>query len=346
MANWLAGREACKRAAKIEGADSDVLLDRLIADASKRFEADTNRLFIPRVLTRYYDYDRPHKLWLDADLLTVTSLYKKSQDTTPVEIVAADYYLEPVNDGPPYELIEIDLASNTTFEPGDNTSQRSIKIIGSWGYSADTAAAGALAEADDGSETALEVTDASLIDVGDTILIGTEQMFVTAKGTLDTATNTAVTLTADKAITSVTVGDGTKVKAGEIILINSERFLVESVAGNVLATVRAYDGSTLAAHADAQDVYAYRTLTVTRANNGTTAAAHDTAAAIVKYTPPADVVEQIVDEVIAAWAQQQSAWGRVIGVGEGGGSIAFSGRQLGERRRQLVTSYMRPRLLP
>jgi hypothetical protein len=343
MANLLAGREACKRAAKIEGTDSDVLLDRLIADASKRFEDDTNRFFIPRVLTRYYDYDRRLCLWLDADLLSVTSLYTKSQDTTPVEIVSADYYLEPVNDGPPYECIEIDLASNATFEPGDNTSQHSIRIIGSWGYSATTVTAGALAEADDGSETALEVTDASLIDVGDTILIGTEQMFVTAKGTLDTATNTAVTLTADKAIVSVTVGDGTKVKAGEVILINSERFLVESVAGNVLTVVRAYDGSTLAAHADAQDVYAYRTLTVTRGENGTTAAAHNTAAAIVKYTPPADVVEQIIDEVIAAWAQQQSAWGRVVGVGEAG-SIAYSGRHLAERRRQLISQYMRARV--
>lgn len=346
MPNWLAGREAVKRAAKIEGIDSDTLLDRLIADASKRFEDETNRFFIPRTLTRYYDYDRPYRLWLDADLLTVTSLHTKSQDTTPTEILAADYYLEPVNDGPPYECVEIDLASDSVFEPGDDTAQRSIRIIGSWGYSATTVAAGALAEADDGSETALEVTNASLIDVGDTILIGTEQMFVTAKGTLDTATNTVGALTADKAVTTVTVGDGTKINAGEVILVNSERMYVESVAANVLAVVRAYDGSTLATHLDAQDVFAYRTLTVTRGENGTAAAAHNTAAAIVKYTPPADVIEQIIDEVIAAWAQQQSAWGRVIGVGEGGGSIAFSGRQLAQRRAQLVTSYMRPRLLP
>src|SRR4030067_3175599 len=111
--------------------------------------------------------------------------------------------------------------------------------------------------------------------------------------------------------------------------------LVESISSNALTVIRGYDGSTLAAHSDAQDVYAYRTLTVTRGNNGTTAAAHNTAAAIVKYTPPSDVVEQIIDEVIAAWAQQQSAWGRVVGVGEGG-SIAFSGRHLAERRKHLI----------
>jgi hypothetical protein len=346
MANWLASREATKRAAKIEGTDSDTLLDRLIADASKRFEDETNRFFIPRTLTRYYDYDRPLRLWLDADLLSVTSLYKKSQDTTPVEIVTADYYLEPINDGPPYECIEIDLASNATFEPGDNTAQRSIRVIGSWGYSATTAAAGALAEADDGSETALDVTDASLIDVGDTILIGSEQMFVSAKTVLDTATDTSGPFPADRAATTVNVDAGTKIKTGEIILIDSERMLVESITGNALAVARAYDGSTLADHNGSVNVYAYRTLTVTRGENGTTAAVHNTAAAIVKYTPPADVIEQIIDEVIAAWAQQQSAWGRVIGVGEGGGSIAFSGRQLAQRRTQLVTSYMRPRLLP
>jgi len=120
-------------------------------------------------------------------------------------------------------------------------------------------------------------------------------------------------LTADPAETSVTVTDGTLVKAGEVISINSEKMYVVSISGNDLTVIRAYDGSTLAAHSDAQDVYAPRTATVTRGENGTTAAAHDTATAILKYAPPADVEGLCRAMATAYFFAEQGGWTGMVG---------------------------------
>jgi hypothetical protein len=319
MSNWLCSREAVKRAADIKGSDRDRVVDFIIDQVSREIDSLTNRRFIPITATRYYPWPTRNgrATWwvpLDEDLLSVSALTKEGDDVTA--IASTDYFLEPQGIGPPYHRIEIDLASTAFFSAKD-THQRQIRVTGSWGYGNDTKAAGALAEADDGSETELDVTDASLIDVGDTILIGSEQMFVSERGTLDTACNTNGALTATKSQTTVTVTDGTKVKAGEIILINSERMYVDSVSGNVLTVKRGYDDTVLAAHSDAQDVYAYRTLTVTRGENGTTAATHSNAAAITKYVPPADIVGLCIALTTAYYETGRGGWTGEIGSGEG-----------------------------
>ena len=313
---------AVKADVGLAGPDLDSLILRNIKAATQHIENILGRRFIPETATKLYRWPSQNGRggyvlkFPDDDLLAVTLLQAKAQDTTPTTIVAADYFKEPAN-GPPYGSIEIDLSSSAAFEPGD-TPQRSISVEGRWAYCEDTEAAGALVEADDGSETALDVSDSSLIDVGNTILIGTEAMFVSAKGLLDVGTNTNAALTQDKAGTTVAVVDGTKVKAGEIITVESERMLVESVSGNSLAVKRAYDGSVLASHLTNQDIYAPRTLTVVRAVNGTTAAAHLDAAAIVKYAPPGDIEEYCRARAIAQHEQGKSGWTGVIASAEGG----------------------------
>jgi len=320
---WYATRGGVKNAVGIPGPDLDSLIDSYIKAASQDIENLLGRRFIPETATKYFPWPTQasaggYVLYLeDEDLIALTTLKAKAQDTTPTTIVAADYFLEPVNSGPPYSRIEIDLSSSSAFESGD-TSQRSISVLGRWGYCEDTEAAGALAEADDGSELALDVTDSSLIDVGNTILVGTEAMFVSGRSLLDTGTNTVgAALTASKAETTVPVVDGTKINAGETITIDSERMFVESISANNLAVQRAFDGSVLATHASPSDIYAPRTLTVVRAVNGTTAAAHLIAAAIVKYAPPADVVEYCRAKAIAYHQQGRSGWTGVIGGSEG-----------------------------
>ena len=336
MSNWYCTRESVKDAIKTTGALRDALIDQHIEASSREIDRQLRRRFIPKTQTRSFRWPQDsdvvsrnrdaYTLRLDEDLLSVSALTGEGDDV--VTIPVTEIFLEPANEGPPYSRLEIDRATSDAtaiFTAGD-TSQRAIRVTGSWGYGNETKAASALAEADDGTETALNVTDSSLIGVGDTLLIGTEQMFVSAKGLLDTTANTNGALTASMSETAVTVTDGSLVKAGEIITINSERMYVAAVSGNVLTVVRAYDGSTLAAHADAQDVYAPRTLTVTRGENGTTAASHADAAAISKYVPPADIQRLCRALVLASYEQDQSGWtGQISG---GQAAIAMESGQI------------------
>lgn len=349
MANLYAGLETTKRAAGISGSEKDAVLLRLLEAASRRIDLETRRRFIPLTATRFYDWPQEIGgssviLWLHDDLLACIALLIKAQDASPTTVPSTDYFLEPQRYGPPYNRIEIDLSSAVAFEAGD-TPQRSVSVAGRWGYSEDTKVAGTLAAAIASAiVTSATVSDASLVDVGDTLLIGSEQICISARAATDTTTNTSGTLNADKSQTAVTVTNGALVLAGEVILINSERMYVESVVGNNLTVIRAYDGSVLATHADVQDVYAYRTLTIVRGVNGTTAASHNSAAAISKYVAPYDIIELCIAEAIAAYHQEQGGWGRTVGMGEG--AREPSGQTLADLRRRIIGGYRRMRMAP
>lgn len=344
---WYTTREAVKTAVGISGPDLNAQVDDCIQAASKDVEELLNRRFIPQTAIKYFRW--PQKLgsavilrFPDEDLIAVTLLQSQAQDTTPTTIADTDYFIEPVNEGPPYTRIEIDLSSSSAFAAGD-TQQRSIAVTGRWGFAEDTIAAGALAEADDGAETELNVSDSSLIGVGDTILATSEALFVSEKVLLDTVANTAGALTVNKAETTVPVDDGTKVKAGEVITIDSERMLVESISVNNLTVRRAYDGSVLATHANPSDVYAPRTLTVVRAVNGTTAAAHADALALTKYAPPGDIVKYVKATAIANHQQDRSGWtgqiGGDTGGGAGGGGVETKMFNIWAMRQALIEKY-------
>lgn len=342
MGNWYAGREAVKRAAGITGTEADGTVDRLIEAASRRVDSDTGRFFIPLTATRYYDfpndsYARSWRLWLDEDLISAAVVQTGAQDGSPTTIPAADYYLEPVN-SPPYNRLEIDLSSTSVLDSGDASHQRSVSIQGDWGHSAATVSAGAVgSDIANGTVTSIVVTDASLIDVGDTLLIENERLFVRGRGTFDTTTNLGGNLTANKAETTVAVGLGSLVKAGEVILIDAERMLVQSITGNNLQVIRAYDGTTLAAHTAGADVYAFRTLTVDRAVQGTTGAAHVGTTAISVYSPPADVVALTVAYALSMFQQEQASYGRTLGAAEG--AFEWSGKALAQLRRDVMDHY-------
>ena len=337
---------AVKADVGLAGPDLDSLILRNIKAATEHIENILGRRFIPQTATKLYRWPSPngyggYTLRLpDDDLLAISTggLTTKAQDTTPTTIAATDFFLEPVND-PPYTRIEIDLSSSAAFEPGD-TPQRSISVLGRWAYCEDTVAAGALAEADDGSETALDVSDSSLIDVGDTILIGTEAMFVSGKSLASTTATNSAALTATMNNTTIAVDLGTKVKVGEVITIDSERMLVESISANNLAVKRAYDGSTLASHLITQTIYAPRTLTVVRAVNGTTAAAHNDGTAISKYAPPGDIEEYCRARAIFHHEAGKAGWSGVVGSAEGG-AVETKGFNLWAMEKALREKYGR-----
>lgn len=358
-------REQVKQAAQVNGPDENASIDRLLESTSREIERILGRLFYGYVSTRYYDFpvkdadviwsdarnyfpyddstdpvgwpiyesvtqnpiDR--RILLKADLLVVDTL------TVDGDTVTA-YYLEPFNEGPPYTRIELE---TSVADPGGDARRRAVAIAGTWGYCNTQAAAGALAEADDGSETALDVTDSSLIGVGDLILIGAESMIVTEKNLLATAAivNMAGNIAADESVVAITFDGTGSVKQGEIITIGAERMLVEAVAGSVLTVKRSYDGSVLAAHLNDDGIYAPRTLTVERAAVGTTAATHSAAAAITKNVPPGLIAELCLAETIYARTQEQGHMALTVGQGEAVREI--SGKGIADVRKRVAEAY-------
>jgi len=341
MGLWYTTREQVKRAAQINGPDSNPSIDRLLESASREVEDSLNRWFYPLTAIRYYPYPSTHsptayRYWLNADLIEVTTLVSGG-----VTIAPADYFKEPVNYGPPYNRIEIDLASSAAFQAGA-TWQQALAVTGRWGYCEDSIAAGALAEADDGTETALDVTDSSLIGVGDLILVGTERMIVTEKTLIATGAIIATTaLTADESNTTVVTSSGASCKQGETVTIDAERMLIESISGNNLAVKRAYDGSVLASHNIAAVIYAPRTLTVERHAVGTTAAAHNIAATITKNVPPGLISELCLAEVIYGLTQEKGSFALTAGQGEAIKEI--SGKGIADVRKRASDAYGRTR---
>ena len=352
MANWYTTRERFKVAANISGSQFNPVIDRVIEAASRDVDRWTRRHFLPKTQTRLYRWPqrRPglaNVLWLDQDLLSVSTLQTQAQNTSPTTISSADYFLEPNNPEPDgntrYNRIEIDLSSTAAFESG-NTPQRSISVAGSWGWGNTTASAGTVDDSGgiSSSDTALIVSDASTIDVGDTLLIDSEQIFVAdrafaARGSI--LLNMGSNLAATNATVTVTLDGSHGIVAGEIIRLDSEQMYVVSVSTNDLTVIRAWDGSVLAAHNDDVACHVNRTLTIERGLNGTTAASHSDSASITRYLPDADVVRWCLAEALSTYHQEHAGWARTTsGTGFVTGGT-YEGRELeGVSMSQLRTS--------
>lgn len=345
-------REMVQRALDVkETARQAGQIDRAIEAASDQLDGGATganrgagilkRKFFPEVETRYFDWPnsqwaRSWRLWLDQhDLVSVTAL--TAGGTT---ISAADYFLRP-DDGPPYTRVEIDLDSSAAFSSG-NTHQRAISITGTWGYGADTASAGTLAEALDASETGVDVSDSAAIGVGDLIAVDSERMLVASKSMLDTGVSVDAgdSLAASASDVSITMSTTTNAPVvDEVILIDSERMLVVDVAGSVLTVKRAWDGSVLAAHAGGTDIYAPRTLTVVRGAYGTTAATHTTSTAISRHVPPPLVRDLALGLALVQLLGEQAGYARTAGSGDNQREV--TGRGLDRIRRDAYAAYGR-----
>lgn len=350
MPNWYIDRETLKRSLRVNGSEHDAAIDRLIEAASRDIERLTKRHYIPKTQTRLYRYpgrwSQGDVLWLDEDLISVTTLQTKAQDSSPTTISSSDYFLEPANDAPPYTRIEIDISSTASFESGD-TSQRSISVAGSWGFSNDTDSVGTVSSGLDSSATATSFvcSNGSIsngITVGDTLLIESEQLFVEQKTSAALGSillNGAVE--ASKSA-NLTVDGGTHgISDGEIIKVNSEEMLVRSSTSTVLSVERAYNGTTLAAHSNDDAVHIFRTLTVSRGINGTTAAVHADSTAISAYRAPGPIRQAVAAMAIAGFTQESSGYGRTLGTGDAAANV--TGRDLDSLVERVVGEFSRPR---
>ena len=318
---WYATREDVQRALDNKlTARNARQIDRALESASRDIEDLCHRKFFPVQATRYKDWPSrsggtPWVLRLDdQELISVSTL--ASGGTV---ITADEYNLEPVNSGPPYSRIEIDLGNNASFG-GGSTYQRDVQVTGLWGYRNTESTVGALAEILDASETSIDVNGAAsaVLGVGSILRADSERMIVTGRAMLDTGQNLGgAGLTAQANSVTLAVTDGTAYAIDEILLIESERMLIVDIAGNNLTVKRAWDGSVLTAHAAGVDIYAARTLTVTRGALGTTAAAHANGSTLHQWMPPGLVHDLTIAEAITRLISETSAYTRALRSGEG-----------------------------
>lgn len=331
-------REAAHRSAQI---------DQAIASASDDIDGWLNRHkhgLAPRTATRYFPWPKKDgggatKLWLDEnELISVTTLTAGG-----TAIAASDYFLEPVNSGPPYTNIELDLDSQASFT-NSGTAQRAIAVTGLWGIHNDQKTAGTLAEALDASETGVDVSDASLVGVGDVLTVESERMLVTGRSSLATGVNLGTALTALKSNQTI-AGISGGFNVGEVLLIGAERMKIIENNGTDLTVIRAYDGSTLAAHSIGAGLFAYRTLTVERGALGSTAATHSISTAVTKWAVPDLVHDLAKAEAITRLEQEFSAYGARVYSDEAerdsSGTEVVAGRGLTDLRKACARRYKR-----
>lgn len=317
MGVWYCTREDVRAALGFkDGSESFTRLDQAIETASRSVEGLLHRRFYPFTGTRYFDWPtRDGYAWRielnDKEIISLTSLTSGGVAVTPGNIL-----LEPVNSGPPYDRIELNTGTTSSFS-GGSTDQRNIAVTGVFGYALDETTVGTVSEALDASETAVDVDGAAsaLLGVGSVVRVDTERMLVTGRTLLDTGQNLATPVAANKAQTTIAVADASGFAVGEVILLDAERMAVADIAGNNLIVKRAWDGSVLAEHTGS-DVYAYRTLTVQRGALGTTAAGHLINAPIVRFDFPGPVRELALAEAINNFEQASAAYARTAGSGE------------------------------
>jgi len=311
MSNWYCTREDVKRGFDRDTALRNEAIDKACAYGSRAVDSllgQREGAFIPETKTRKYPWPNGKSpswvLPLDAWLLSVTSVTTEQTATT---IPSADVLLEPFNDGPPYTRIEVNRASTSAaavFAAASGTPQRAIDVVGSWAYSNDTEAAGALDGAlSDTTGTSVKVTNGALIEVGHSLLIDSEQMFVSERVFVDAAVDSSGALNASENDEQITL-DGAPTNAwsvGEVIRYDAEEMRIVGVVSTTVFNVdRAINGTTIASHADNTDIFISRTLTVTRGANGTTAATHLDAAAIVRYAVPNQIQQLALAEAMNA----------------------------------------------
>lgn len=330
---WLCTREDVKGALdSAETARNNAQVDRAVAAATRSVEGLLHRTFRPVLATKYFDWpqhSRPWRLWInDRDQL----IELEQLTAGGVDIPTGDLLLEPANDGPPYDRIEVDLSTNSAFAAG-STHQRAIAATGLWGYRNDEEQVGTLAADLAGAEDApAAITWTSTdIGVGDVLRIGDERMIVTSRSMVDTTQDLQADMAPSTADVTVAVTSGTAFGAGQVLLIDAERMLVVDVAGTNIIVKRAWDGSVLAPHSGS-DIYSLTGVDVDRGQLGTTTAAHSNGAAIYRHIVPGLARELAIAEALTNLQQAQAAYAGRSGSGES--DRAVGGRGLLDIRQQ------------
>jgi hypothetical protein len=112
-----------------DATDDGVIVD-LLEAASRYMDDKTGRQFYPSIETRLYDIPENSYLWLDADLLSLTTLTNGDASV----ISSTDYVMLPANETPKY-CIRLKGDSSVAWEAdSDNDTEQVISVLGWWGY--------------------------------------------------------------------------------------------------------------------------------------------------------------------------------------------------------------------
>ncbi len=193
----------------ISSTTDDVMMRKILESASRSIENYTNRRFYSTTETKYFN--GALTLWIP-DLLSLTTL-KTDEDgdgtfentfqvaTAPVDYILYGGGLEDSLNLYPKTRIEIN--PDGDYGSFANGVKKGVEIAGVWGYGDGTSATPYVAdtttaEAISAGETAIDVTSAANLSAGMTILVETEQMYITSIS--------SNTLTVEKGVNGTTDG--------------------------------------------------------------------------------------------------------------------------------------------
>lgn len=154
----------------------------LMEASSRAVDRVAGRRFYATIETRYLDPSHPKRLWLTDDLVSVTTLAVDQDNDGVYEttLTTSDYFLWPSHAaarGEPYRAI--DLNPNSTNLTAWPLVARAVRLAGMWGYSYELEAAGALDGAlSDTTGVTVTLAAGHTVQRGDTIVVGSEQMWV------------------------------------------------------------------------------------------------------------------------------------------------------------------------
>ena len=196
MANAYANLKTVKSVSllDIEGGSHDGRLLELLEDVSRWIDQHCNRHFFTMEATRVFDVQGGACRVLVPDLIRISGLKSDGDGDRRFETAWAsgEYMLYPLNAEPtqpwgrPYTRLEVGngnggLLGRARFPRG----RARVQIAGVWGFREDLRTSAAVVDGMgvDAAETEFGVNGGMPFSAGDTLVVGTEQMYVTSAGT-------------------------------------------------------------------------------------------------------------------------------------------------------------------
>lgn len=164
----------------LSSTDHDTYLVEVLAAASRQIDKFCARKFYPETATKYFN--GAVELHID-DLLSIDT-FKLDIDgdgTFSYTLATSDYILYPLNVYPKVEIkINRNQGDYSNFASG---IEKGVEIIGLWNYAESAtpySSSGTTITASDGSTTAVTAADGTALAIGQTVLVESEQMYISA----------------------------------------------------------------------------------------------------------------------------------------------------------------------
>jgi len=156
----------------------DAFIEQLIESVSRYVDKKTHRVFYPYIDTRSFDMPCGRRLYLDADLLELTTLTNGDDSV----IAATDYILLSKNISPKWGIKLLDSSDEIWETNDDGSTEQVIDVLGWWGYHneydhawlADTT----INEALSASDLTITMTSVSNLQIGQILKIENEIVIV------------------------------------------------------------------------------------------------------------------------------------------------------------------------